>query len=594
MLIQGHDDFMYAMMCLGANDELGVDTETSGLNVRNRVDYLMGFCFSVEGMECYMPFRHKERNLPLHYLDNIAELLEFKNLDWHNQKFDWHSIKTIGIDPLNFKGKQWDNLIVAHLIDEEAYSKELDVLGKKYLGEGKLDGDVIKGMGKSIGFENIPVEMYERYGPQDAVITRRLKPILERELVKQDLQGVYWNTEQPFTQLLYVLEQRGVGVNKDFAARKAELGRGRMATITRELGFNPASPIALGKYLLDELGLPVLAHTDSCRACKDGYEVHTHEGKASFNKKVMEDYDDILSESSNISARRVAEFRGWQKATTSLYEPVLHKTGPDGLIRTDFRQSKAVTGRLSAADPNMQQIPRGSNKPWNGDAKQCFWSGRPGFVLRGYDYSQLELRLGAAYGDERVLLDEFAKPDADPFRTLAPLIFGVFTDETRHDTKTFVYSNLFGAGLRKVAAQLGRPLDEVEELYRNYHDSIPGIMEVSKTVASLAANRGWIRYWDGRRRHFKFRSDSYKAWNSLLQGGGAQLVKRAMLRIREWEDDNCFMVLQVHDEITFAIREDMVHIYEPKIIQAMTEWDNEPELPKGLGVKMHVEGKDWK
>jgi DNA polymerase I-like protein with 3'-5' exonuclease and polymerase domains len=194
--------------------------------------------------------------------------------------------------------------------------------------------------------------------------------------------------------------------------------------------------------------------------------------------------------------------------------------------------------------------------------------------------------LGTSYGREQVLLTEFEREGADPFSVLAVVIFGVLTPETRHDTKTFVYANLFGAGLAKIAAQLGRPVEEVEELYENYKNGIPGIMACSRKVNNAMKNRGYIKYWDGARRHMRNKNDSYKAWNSLLQGGGAQLVKRAMLRCEEFEDENCYMVLQVHDEITFVIREGMVEHYEPMIVKAMTDWD--------LGVRMAVEGKEWK
>jgi DNA polymerase-1 len=586
MLIQTEEQFQYAMMCLQANDEVAVDTETSGLNVRYGTDYLMGFCFSVPGFACYMPFRHVSKNLPLHLIGHVEKLLVEKDLIWHNQKFDWHSCKTIGIDPLTFTGKQYCTLLLAMLVNEELYSKELDALGRVYLKKEKYKKDEIKKFGELYGFANVPVEMYERYGPQDAILTRELKPILYSKLRDQELEAVYWNTEQPFTQLLYEIEQRAVGVRRDFTSRKAELGSGRMETLQRGFGFNPASPIELGKYLLDELGLPVLAHTDSCEHCKKGHKVDTHSGRPSFNKRVMEEYDDILMESSNEAAKRVAEFRGWQKATSSLYLPLLEKSH-NGFIRTDFRHAGTRTGRISASNPNLQQVPRGSKKPWNGDAKSCFWSGRDGYQLVGWDYSQLELRLAAAYGSEQLLLDEFAKPEADPFSALAQRIFGLLTPETRHDTKTFVYANLYGAGLPKIASQLGRPLEEVEELYENYKASIPGIMDVSKTVATLAHSRGWVRYWDGRRRHFRDRRDSYKAWNSVCQGGGAQLVKRAMLRCRGFESEDCFMVLQVHDEITFCIREDKIAEYEPLIVEAMTDW---PEF----GVNLTVEGKEWK
>lgn len=585
-MIINEDNFGLAMTFLQGASELGVDTETSGLNVRNGVDYLMGFCFATEDFACYMPFRHKEKNLPLRYLDHLSDLLSTKDLIWHNRKFDMHSVKTIGIDPLGFRGKQYDTLMIAQLVNEELYSKELDALARTYLKKEKYKKDAIKEYGKIFGFANVPVEMYEEYGPQDARLTRELKAVLWPRLVAQELDTVYWEVEEPFTRLLYLLEQRGVGVDLDFARRKAELGRGRMGTLTRQLGFNPSSTTALGKYLLDELGLPVLGHTDSCRDCKEGSPLASHDWKPTFNKRVLEEYDDILMESSNPAAQQIAEFRGWQKAVTSLYEPILDKVGPDGLIRTEFKQHGTVTGRLSASNPNLQQVPRGSNKPWNGDAKSVFNAGRSGYRLRGYDYAQLELRLGAAYGNEKLLLTEFEKDDADVFNALAPLVFGVLTPETRHDTKTFVYSNLFGAGLRKVASQLGRSVEDTEELYDNYKRSIPGIMAVSKQVAGLVESRGWVRYWDGRRRHIRNKSDSYKAWNSVLQGGGAQLVKRAMLRCQEFEDENCFMVLQVHDEITFCIREGMVEKYEPLIIKAMTDWPQ-------FGVRMAVEGKDW-
>lgn len=588
MLIRNEAEFQYAMMCLQANDEVAVDTETSGLDVRSGRDYLMGFCFSVPGFACYIPFRHNTGNLPRHLVSQIEAILSEKNLIWHNQKYDWHSLKTIGIDPLKFRGKQYDTLLLAMLVDEELYSKELDYLGRKFLKTGKYKSTEVHKYGEIYGYANVPVELYEKYGPQDAIVTRELKAVLWQKIKDQELEDVYWSTEQPFTRLLYELEQRGVGVNQDFANKKAVRGRGRMGTLQRELRFNPASPIALGKYLLDELGLPILAHTDSCDDChKRGLPVGSHKGKPSFNKRVMEDYDDILQESKNPAAQKIAEFRGWQKATTALYEPILRKTSPDGLIRTDFRHAGTRTGRISSSNPNLQQVPRSTLKVWNGDAKSCFWAGREGYALVGWDYSQLELRLAAAYGSERLLLEEFKKEDADPFSALAPRIFGILTPETRFATKTFVYANLYGAGLAKIASQLGRSLNEVEELYENYHAAIPGIMNVSKQVTNLVTSRGWVRYWDGRRRHIKDRREAYKAWNSVCQGGGAQLVKRAMLRCKEIEDEDCFMVLQVHDEITFCIQKERIPYYEKLIVEAMTDWPS-------FGVKFTVEGKEWK
>lgn len=522
------DDFMPVILtALQAAEDIAVDTETTGFNVRNNVDYLMGFCFDVPDLSVYVPFRHKDFNVNKRWLEPINEVLCKKPLIWHNRKFDMHSVKTIGLDPLCFEGPQYDTMMIAHLMDEELFSKELEFLARKFLKLDKLEeGDEFYEFGKRFGFVNIPAAIAAKRAI-DATLTRKLRDVLWPELERQELTSVYWDTEAPFTRLLYLLEQRGVGTDPSFCENKSRIGRGRMATIQREVGFNPASPIALGQYLLTELGLPVFAHTSSCDECKRGRPVGTHEGPASFNKMAMEEYDLILSESDNNDAKRISEYRGWQKAVTSLYEPVLEKTGPDGLLRTQFKQHGTVSGRLSSHDPNLQQVPRSTSKPWNGNAKSAFNSGREGYALYGWDYSQVELRLAAAYGQEQVLLAEFSKDESDPFNVLTPLIFGEFSPDLRHKTKNcFVYPSLYGAGLSKVALVLGKSPEETRPLYENYKSSISGIINVSNQVTKLVEQRGFVKYWDGRRRHIRNKRDAYKAWNSVLQGGSAQLMKK--------------------------------------------------------------------
>lgn len=575
-----NDDMPMLLMEMEAADDLGVDTETTGLNVRNGVDYLTGICIDTGHSSFYLPFRHASDNLDRKWLPHLESVLAKKDNSWHNQKFDYHSLKTIGINPLKFKGKQYDCLVIAHLINEELYSLELDFLLKWYLKESKVQGDEIHELGRIYGWENIPPHIMAPYGAGDARGTRSLRHKIWPLLVKQGLESVYWDTEQPFTRALYSMEQRGVGVNRELAGKLAERGRARMVTIHRELRFNPASTVDLGHYLLNELGLPVLATTPK--------------GKPSFNKMAMEEYDTILQASSNPAAQLIAEYRGWQKATTSLYEPLLRKVGPDGRVRTNFKHHGTVTGRLSSTDPNLQQIPRGSNKRWNGNAKACFTAGIDDFALYGWDYSQVELRLSAAYGRERILLAEFEKPDADPFKVICPLIFGTYSEELRHKTKNcFVYPSLYGAGPAKVALVLGKTLEETLPLYNNYKKGISGITAVANKVNDTMAKQRYVTYWDGRRRHIKNASDSFKAWNSLLQGGAAQLMKKAVLRCEEWADADCYPVLTVHDEITFCVRREAIPDYEPKVKKSMLEWKNDQGTDL-FPVKFAVDGKEWK
>jgi DNA polymerase-1 len=473
---------------------------------------------------------------------------------------------------LMLKGPHYDTLVIAHMVDEELPSKELDWLAKRFLKKQKVDH--IKELAAIYGWANIPPEVMGPYGEEDPSLHRELKNVLWPKLVAQGLQSVYFDTEEPLTRSLYKMERRGVGTNLPHASSLRERGRGRMDTIQRTLKWNPASTTDIGRYLLEQLGLPVLAVTPK--------------GKPSFNKQAMEEYDEILQQSNDPTARLVSEYRGWQKAVTSLYEPLLERTGPDGRIRTSFKEHGTVTARLSAVEPNMQQIPRSTAKPWNGTAKKCFPSGIPGYEHIGWDYSQLELRLAACYSMEPILIEEFRKENADPFKALTPLIFGDYSEDLRHKTKNcLVYPSLYGARLKKVKALLGPNVD-APKIYQNYLDSIPRVVALSEQVNQLMAQQGYISYWDGRRRHIKWRENQYKAWNSLLQGGGAQLVKKAINRVSEFADDDCFPVLTVHDEISFCIRKEAIPDYEPKIVKAMTEWP-EYEFP----VKFPVEGKVW-
>lgn len=204
--------------------------------------------------------------------------------------------------------------------------------------------------------------------------------------------------------------------------------------------------------------------------------------------------------------------------------------------------------------------------------------------------------------DLQILLAEFAKDNADPFSVLAPAIFAdsnsepwhceicKINDQRRHEVKNrLVYPSLYGAGLKKVALGLGVSIADATPIYNRYKESIPGITHVSEQVREVTKQRGWIRYWDGRRRHIRNKNDVHtRAWNSVLQGGAAQLVKQAQIKIaREIESDDCRIVLAVHDEITFIIRRRAIPDYEPAIIKAMTEW---PQFK----VRLMAEGKEWK
>jgi DNA polymerase-1 len=130
---------------------------------------------------------------------------------------------------------------------------------------------------------------------------------------------------------------------------------------------------------------------------------------------------------------------------------------------------------------------------------------------------------------------------------------------------------------------------EIEDAYDAFLSTIPGIIRAKNLAGSKARSRGYIRYWTGRRRHFRNPEDSYKAFNALLQGGGAEVVKRVLIDIDSNVcDENCKLLLQVHDELVFEIAEGKEHIYAPRIINMMDEFPT-----NYFGVNFAAAGKAW-
>lgn len=561
--------------CIAASDICAVDTETTGFGVKDGHDFLMGISVAYRMgafglMSAYFPFRHESDNLPMEWSKDLFSALEHHPLVFHNLKFDLHSLATIGFVP---QGKLFDTLNMAHMVNEEWPSKSLDWLSRKLLGDGKTK-DRVQGWTEGFGWASVPPGLMAPYAEKDAELTLRLFECLWPQMQEQELHTL-WPTERRWARLLVDMEQRGVEVDLEFCGYMERRGEERMQDIKDELGFDPGRPTELGYYLLDVLGLPVLKRGKA--TAKEPL------GRPSFDKNVIAEYETFLNVMDNTAARLILEYRGWQKAVTSLYRPIQDMVGIDDRVRCNFKQHGTVTGRISCSEPNLQQIPKRTDKPWNGSAKRAFRSSE-GWELYGYDYAQLELRLAAAYGREQWLIDIFADDDKDVFNEWASAV-----GAERQVIKTYTYATLYGAGLGKIAETLGRTESEVEETYRRFKESISGIGIVSQRATQRAQTRGFVKLWTGRRRHFAYREDCHKAFNSLLQGGGAEIVKRAMLAIDDdprINKEECRIVLQVHDEIVFEMKEGCREKYEPFIIQHMTNFPD-------FGVHFKVEGKAW-
>lgn len=390
-----------------------------------------------------------------------------------------------------------------------------------------------------------------------------------------------WQREVQFTEVIMAMESRGIRIDTKMAKREQAIGEGRMLQIIRDLGdLKPSSPIDLKKLLIDRIGMPVLKYTPN--------------GKPSFNKQAMEEYDALLearADDYGDVAKLVLEYRGWQKSVSSNYIPYQERLSPDGRLRTNYFLHGTKTGRLSSREPNLQQIPKESSKRWNGHLKSVFIP-KLGYVLLNVDYSQLELRLASAYAQQENWLVVF-NSDRDPTTGKFPDVFTAMSEElgiVRQGCKTITYAKMFGAQAAKIALLLGGDPVAALGFIKEWEASHDRIVKLANKVNNTARRRGYINYWTGRQRHFHFASESHKAFNSLIQGGGAEIVKSAMIRLYDEVDNpDCRMLLNVHDAVVFEIKENKVDYYEPIIKELMQDVSREIEF----GVNFNVESEFW-
>lgn len=559
-------------------DYIAVDTETNGQNIRDGRGFAIGVSVAVRipgvgVVSDYFPFRHGDSgDLERPLLLKLKETLEsFKGVVYfHNAAFDLPSLRTLGID---YQGRFKDTMLMAHLINENfPFSKSLDACTKYYLkDEGKKKSAEFEGWTKHIGWEKVmPSSLMHEYAAYDADLTLRLGEYLEPLFVKEVPEDYWWNHKMPFVRLMDKIMSRGVRIDDTLCNRMILIGEEQMVEILDMLGYDNLGPKALEDLLINRLGLPVVKRSNKT-------------GKPSFDKGAMEVYEQILERSEDHTAELILAYRGWQKSVSSNYRAYLELLSPDGRLRPNYKLHGTKTGRMSCEKPNLQQIPRVTNKDWNGGMKKAFIP-EDDFTLWEADYSQLELRLGTAYAKEESLMQVFAQ-GRDIFSEMAEEL-----GMPRQDVKTQTYTLQYGGGIKRLTEVFGISEIEARRRMDHYFNTYPGFKLVSNMAQRACKQKGKLKLWSGRHRHFMYPEDeAHKAFNSVIQGGAADIVEATMLRLENEVDNDaeCRMLLQVHDSVVFEIKDGTEEYYLPKIKKVMED------IPQPFGVKFAIEIKKW-
>lgn len=529
----------------------------------------------------YYAFRHPEGNLDPIAADRLRESIRnFKGwFVFHNAKHDLVALRTLGID---YRGKFYCTLILCHLLNETLpYNKQLNGCVQHYLGKDEAKDDAaLKAVVAALRgrWDLVPRDIMAPYAQHDAALTLRLlEAIFAR--VFAEVPAEYWDHKQDFIRVIVAMESRGVRVDTALCTRMAAIGEVQMAEVLELLGLNPGSPKDQYKLFIERLGLPIVEEKRSKKT-----------GKPSFDKEVMSYYEQILEnrDTQDETASLVLQYRGWQKAVSSNYKPYVALLSPDGRLRPNYKLHGTKTGRMSCEKPNLQQIPRLSDKPWNGSMKQCFIP-EDGYTLWEFDYSQLEFRLGAAYAAQHQpdlpLIEIFADPERDVFTEMSRI-----ENWDRQKIKTRTYTLQFGGGAKRLSDVFGVSMERGEEIKQEFFAKYPGFHKVMQQAQRKVKTAGKLQLWSGRYRHFMFpSSESHKGFNAVIQGGAADIMNKVMVRLYKEVDDvnECRMLLQVHDSIVFEIKNGCEEKYLPRIKEIME--DIQPDF----GVKFTVDGHKW-
>ncbi len=535
-----------------ARGHFALDTETDGLDaLRAR---LIGISLATApGRACYIPLRHEnapDTLAPEVALAALAPLLADGSVlkILQNAKFDLAVLAGAGvpeITPID------DTMLISYAQGAGAHGHGMDELALLHLGHRPIAYDEVTGTGRArLAFAAVPLERATAYAAEDADVTLRLWQHLRPALRANRALALYEQIERRLIPVLLAMEREGVLVDAaelsrisvEFAARMAEMERDIHARAGRP--FNLASPKQLGEVLFDELRLP------------GGKRMKT--GAWGTDAAVLQS----LAEDGHEIPARILAWRQLAKLKSTYADALVTQINPaTGRVHTSFAMAVTSTGRLSSTDPNLQNIPVRSEE--GGRIRRAFIAAH-GHRLISADYSQIELRLLAHVADLPSLKDSFARGEDIHARTAAE-VFGVpmagMDALTRRRAKAINFGIIYGISAFGLARQLGTTPGEARLYIDAYFARYPGIRAYMERMKSLAREQGYVQTPFGRRCYIPGINDrnaarrayaERQAINAPLQGGAADIIKRAMVRLAPALAGSGLaarLLLQVHDEL---------------------------------------------
>jgi DNA polymerase-1 len=488
----------------------------------------------------------------------------------HDAKQTIRLLSEYGLPPMDF---HFDTYLADYLLDASHSTRSLmdlaeRVMDVKWEAENAFDPEVILA--------------------REAALLLALEDRMTERLVKDDLYDILLKLEMPVATVLAQMEREGVLVDKKWLETLSNEMAMQIDTLCQKIyaiaghEFTINSPKQLQTVLFEELKLP------SGKKTKTGLTT---------NAELLES----LASQYEIAAL-ILEYRELSKLKSAYADALPKLIHPKtGRIHTTFNQTSTTTGRLSSSDPNLQNVPVRSEA---GRRIRKAFIAPTGQVLLSCDYSQIELRVFAHYTRDARMMEAFER-DEDIHAATASTLFGVpqseVTGEMRRRAKTVNFAVIYGQSDFGLANSLGISQEEAREFKKRYFEQFPGVREYTLKTVEQARTNGYVTTLLGRRRYipdisaknFSIRQAAERAAvNMPIQGTAADMMKQAMVNVYHSISDlcyNCFLELQVHDELVFRVDKAFVEEAGRKIVSIM-----ECAFPLDVPVRVDAKyGENW-
>ena len=572
------------------------DTETTSLDYMRAE--LVGLSFAEKaGEAAYVPVAHDYPGAPEQLdrdwvLARLKPLLEDPNQAklGQNLKYDMSVLARYGID---MAGIAYDTMLESYVLDSTATRHDMDSLAKKYLDHDTIGFTDIAGKGaKQLTFNQIELEQAAPYAAEDADITLRLHEVLWPRLEQEEGPcRVFRDIEMPLVPVLSRMERTGVRIDTVLLEKQsAELAQKLHDLEQRAYeiaghSFNLGSPRQIGHVFFEELGMEVVKKTPK--------------GAPSTSEEVLQ----ILADKGEELPAVILEHRGLAKLKSTYVDKLPEMVNPEtGRVHTSYHQAVAATGRLSSSDPNLQNIPVRTEE---GRRIRKAFVPEDGWKMLAADYSQIELRIMAHLSGDEGLLRAFEQ-GLDIHRATAAEVFGfdspeAVDSEARRRAKAINFGLIYGMSAFGLAKQLGIGRQEAQEYVELYFQRYPGVREFMDRTRAEAHDKGYVETLFGRRLYLpeinsrngmRRAAAERTAINAPMQGTAADIIKCAMIRMDAWlreERPEVRMIMQVHDELVFEVREKQVPAVTARVRGIM---EQAAELAVPLVVDVGV-GDNW-